>query len=387
MKHFCPLPFTHMEIDPAGDIRPCCMYRGYVRDSQGNKFNALTSGFTDVFESQWYKDMRQRMLDDAYDADCQTCYDEESKGIDSRRLRELARLAKRFENTDGYLMSMDIKLGNTCNLKCVICNPFSSSKVLEEQVRIGMIQKPSKLQYEQFKWYNNDAFWEQLLAYGLDNITHLDIMGGEPMLAKKHFDFLTRLVEAGHAHHINLNYVTNGTIYSPEVVSELFAKFASVYFTMSADATGDLFEYIRYPAVWNDFLENLRKYKAHGHSINISYSVSAFSIFDIPKALQTYEAEGVTVWFNLVYNRDRSIQSLPKQIKQQLTHQLEAIAHTYESTLMNSNVQAIITHMNAVDDTEGWAQFCARTGRLDTARGNSILTVLPQLKDFYENQI
>jgi len=394
MKHFCPLPFSHMEVDPVGDMKPCCMYKGKALDNQGKPGSALTHGFSDVFNGEWYKELRRKMLADEPDDGCRSCYAEEANGIQSRRLRELALNYPKFQTDEGLLISLDIKLGNVCNLTCIICNPFSSSRVLEEEIKLGIGygtngRKAPKSLYERFKWYNNDEFWAQLENH-LGSLGRIDIMGGEPMLAKKHFVFLQRLIDAGHAGHIGINYVTNGTIYSPEVIQNLYKNFESVYITLSADAIGSTYEYARHPARWEQFLGNLRRYKSHGHAMTISYSVSAYSLFGIFDALDFYLAEGgVTVWFNIVYNEDRNIQLLPQALKEKFMEQLKLrYKPEWESIFMKSDLNSLINYMNQEHTYESsWPAFCKRTAILDNNRGNNLLEAVPEFQGYYENKL
>jgi len=75
-------------------------------------------------------------------ASCTGCFDEESQGIVSKRIwetytwlndegvdaEELIRQTEEDGTVPERLQYLDLRLGHTCNIKCVMCSPHDSSK-------------------------------------------------------------------------------------------------------------------------------------------------------------------------------------------------------------------------------------------------------------------
>ena len=125
MSKFCVLPFVHIEVDTDGKIRPCCVYDGHFTKEDGSLYNARTDSLHDIRNSAWIKSMQQKMLDDKPDRGCRKCYSEEMNNNVSRRIRENKRFEAEIDNIRNGVFNLkilDIKPGNTCNLKCRICN-------------------------------------------------------------------------------------------------------------------------------------------------------------------------------------------------------------------------------------------------------------------------
>ena len=96
-----------------------------------------------------------------------------------------------LEPTD--MDSFKIKIfGNLCNLKCVMCNPHTSSKIAAEMKRHGewsgnSIVNPSKKM-------DMDKFYADLKKV-LPTTNQIEIVGGEPLLYPETYKFLNWIVE------------------------------------------------------------------------------------------------------------------------------------------------------------------------------------------------
>jgi hypothetical protein len=93
------------------------------------------------------------MLNGEIPASCTKCFEEENKGITSKRNWETIVWKERLDIdsivsktlSDGSLPVnipyFDLRLGNMCQLKCVMCSPHDSSSWIKEW----------KIQYPQYK--------------------------------------------------------------------------------------------------------------------------------------------------------------------------------------------------------------------------------------------
>ena len=124
---------------------------------------------------------------------------------------------------DAPLQYIDLRLGNTCNMQCVMCQPRESSRWLPTARRLSELcagpgaegdagassraSTPSR-----FEWYRNPEFWSNLETF-LPHVKELILAGGEPFLIKEQFAFVKACCEAGEAGHIRLRYHTNGSVF------------------------------------------------------------------------------------------------------------------------------------------------------------------------------
>lgn len=378
---FCVLPFIHFELNTKGEYRPCCLY-----DIPNNEkvYDIHSSSLTDIRNGDWLKDIQSRMLDGTGSAGCYKCYNDDKLGNTSRRTRENKRFSDEIENINNGIYNLrivDLKPGNTCNLKCRICNEDSSSAWYSEKQSHNSPDIKNK-NIEQFKWYKIEDVWNNLSELS-ETLTHVEIFGGEPFLMKQHMIFLNRLVELGYSSNVSVTYATNGTIWPDEKFRNLLANFKSVNFMISADGIEDTFEYARNPAVWSEFEENLRKYVNEKHSITVAYSVSSFSIYNLPEALHFYHDNNIPVWLNTVYDKTR-ITIFPPEVKQAMTkHLVDNYDSKFDEILHEKSYQSYIDYMNSADDSNLWSTFVEKNKLFDKYRNEDLVSIVPILKGFY----
>jgi len=350
MSKFCVLPFVHFEVDTNGKIRPCCVYDGHYLKDDGSHFNARTDSIHDIRNSTWIKNMQDKMLADKPNSGCRKCYSEEANGNVSRRMRENERYAMEIDNIkrgEFNLKIIDIKPGNTCNLKCRICNEFSSSKWIDDKKKLFNTNKVfSDLQLANFKWYNNDKFWEELDTM-MEHVEAIEIFGGEPMLIKQQFQFLERLIERGLSKNITVSYATNGTIFPEHAVKNIWPHFKHITIMLSADGVREGFEYSRYPAEWSVYEDTLQRYVNAGITPTISYGVSVYSIFNLIESLEYYYEKQIPVWLNIVYDANTSIAALPKEVKNIITDRIEnEFLVEWNDILQEKTIDGVVNYMN-----------------------------------------
>ena len=290
-KTFCPLPWIHLATRPNGDVRVCCTANasgaGILDDlsdvktaglvkKDGIAMNLRDHTIEEVWNSEHMRRTRLQMLNGEIPASCVKCFNEEAKGITSKRQWESEEWKQRLDfdkliastKEDGTapvsIPYFDLRLGNLCQLKCVMCSPHDSSSWIKEW----------KLQYPQYKnkdliadqgwddqydytWYKKGSFIDSMKHQAF-NIQELYFAGGEPLLIPEHYKILEFMVDEGYAKDCNLRYNSNG-LELPDKLFKLWEHFKEVRFNFSIDAYGQRNDYIRYPSKWADIEKNLRK--------------------------------------------------------------------------------------------------------------------------------
>ena len=311
---FCVLPWIHLATRPNGDMRICCVANasgadtgdytvGLVKMEDGKAANFENVSPREAFNSDFMKSVRKLMLKGEVPASCKKCYDEESKGIASKRIWETASwhldeldIPALIKKTDEHgvipfeLKYLDLRLGHTCNLKCIMCSPHDSSLWVPEHKKVYPIfQSPllkKQMDWDQSKfnnkWFETDLFWNDIHEQ-IPNITQLYFAGGEPLMIKEHKKLLKRIINEGRSKDISLRYNTNGILINDEMIS-IWEQFKKVKISVSMDAIGDRLNYIRYPTEFSVIEQNLHKLDntVDNIEVNIACAVQILNIKHIP---------------------------------------------------------------------------------------------------------
>jgi MoaA/NifB/PqqE/SkfB family radical SAM enzyme len=324
---FCIYPWVNLEVNPTGQISPCCM-------SQLTVANLSDTTLQDAYQSDAMAQLRQNFLDNKYPGSCSTCWKDEAVGKPSMRQRAKHKFKEiyyrlNYQKEDiSNLQVFDLKLGNSCNLGCKICNPESSSTIAQQEYTAGKISTVEFQKIKQsVKWAESEEFWRQMLEL-VQNVKYLDLYGGEPLMSKTHFKFIENLIELGVAKDIKIDYNSNGTIYS-EKFFDLWKHFKEIKISFSIDDIGDRFEEQRVGANWKIVLENIQKYNARRSKTFITEifpTINTQNVFYLPELLEWIETQQFDhVAFNILHNPYHyNVLSLDDSTKQNIISKLRS---------------------------------------------------------------
>jgi sulfatase maturation enzyme AslB (radical SAM superfamily) len=317
---FCPLPWTLLTVQPSGIIRVCSPGhsspgRAILRAESGRPHRLGESRISDARNSDLLKKIRRNMLSGQETPEvCIRCITEESTGVQSRRLieREKAEFleadARKITAEDGSLRAedmplrtIDLRLGNLCNLRCRMCWPGASSAWYEEyfstryrRFRDGdekyelVRTKEGRVTLKQdiFAWPKDEAVWLDLERH-IAGAKEIHFSGGEPLLIDNHYELLEKIIEAGRAGETRLDYNTNLTLL-PDRLFKLWASFERVSLGVSVDAFGAVNDYIRHPSKFDGIAANLDRLDATPANVVvwIATTVQALNIYYLPDLLR-----------------------------------------------------------------------------------------------------
>ncbi len=293
---FCPLPWSSVAIRNDGQFRICCHanvsdQRGVLKDEQGQALNAGTHRFEAARNSATLKQVRSQMAQGEWPEACGRCQREESSGLRSKRNYANELLLPNREQTlsktskdgsivtgDHPVMDLDLRFGNKCNLKCRMCGPTDSSAWYEDfKVLNGKAyEAPATL-----NWHESQEFWIDL-ERNSTALEHIYVVGGEPLLIEKHYEFLNHLIARGLSARVVLEYNTNLTIL-PEKALDLWKNFKQVRIGVSVDAHGKLNDFIRNPSRFSVIEKNLERLDASSPNIVVwlACTVSIINFYDL----------------------------------------------------------------------------------------------------------
>jgi MoaA/NifB/PqqE/SkfB family radical SAM enzyme len=387
---FCVYPFTTLEIDAVGKLRPCCLHdEPYLRED-GAPFDTRHDRLVDVWRSGAAEALRQDFLAGRRPPACERCWEVEAVGGRSRRTTQLADRPEHLADALAArpkLRVLQLNPGNRCNLRCRTCHPSSSSAWRNEwrEVSLQARARGTRAQGRDATPDHGDTDWaaepsrvwndiEPLIA----DLEILEIHGGEPMLIFEHLELLERCIAAGRAGHVTLSYNTNGTRI-PEKALALWPRFRRVMIQVSLDGVGPRFEYLRYPAKWNEVAANILKLQALPYvDLSCNATVSALNVLYLGEFL-TWAAQaklraellpfGKPAWYDP--------RTLPKEAK------AEARRRLVEATLPDGPSERSARLLDLMD-SEDWAdawlpELSLRTRLHDEYRRQRVEDFLPAL--------
>jgi sulfatase maturation enzyme AslB (radical SAM superfamily) len=328
---------------------------------------------------------------------CQLCWDEEEAGITSMRQHRFnisnhqRSAAKKFHNRleDPKIVSLDFKFSSLCNLNCRICGPYCSSNWLKEALDTELYHEHTiKIfsSYADRKFVNNEKNFE-VFKEAIPNLHLIEFYGGEPLMQPEHGKIMQILNDYPGIEDVQMDlyYNTNGTIYD-ELAIETWKKMRVVELNFSIDDVADRFEYQRYPAKWNEVLENITRYKENcspNVSIQVYMTINLHNIFYLDEYLK-FNADNLksNIRFNLLHWPEKmAIKHLPKEIKEIIKTKLEFLNDNVTSYIDHDffSLESLIHFMMSNDgNTEYITEFLASTKTHDDYRKQSFKNTFPE---------
>lgn len=393
---FCILPFSHLATSADGTLRACCHYRDQIRKGD-IPFQMGRDSLYDAFSSAAMERLRADMLAGRKVKACSECYTHESSGIESKRMKENNGLSpEKIEELirSPRVVSADLRPGNLCNLKCVSCNPISSSQLHSEMKAYGPenFSPYVNLTLEQANkigsWYEQERFLEDLnrLLAESDNLLFL---GGEPFLQKGCFELLERFTFRGK--NFKLQFVSNLTKIEPHHIEVL--KHFNTHIVASIDGVGEVLEYIRYPAKFKRIDSTFEALLANQISVTISPAISVLNLFSLDRFfLWKWKKESRYKLFIhspvdnvLLFPDYLSIHHLPRELKQLAIERLRSVREICRPPHHQDHQE--IRKLIGVLSQENGSPEIIRNGwryqeNFDAIRKNSWREVVPELTDF-----
>ena len=389
---FCILPWMSMSTNPKGELRVCCNSTASLTPGapsnlitryDNTPYHILDDDIDNFWNSKILKNLRKDFLNNEKPAICRQCFNVESLGITSPR--QVCNQKWMFDYEPSITPPMnikyiDIRLGNLCNLKCRMCNPYSSNQWIEEW---GLIREPlndkTKTQLFKMDWPNNDKVSENLLKFA-NTIEEIYLTGGEPTLATSQYTLFDKLIELNVAKNITLKYNTNCTNL-PKKMIDYWQHFKKISLNASVDAYGDLNRYIRYPTGWSLVETNLMKFKELSHeniNLAIHICIQMYNILHLDKLLEFLNMHQINNIYLGILDHPSclNIKLLPVDLKELARDRLQPFMHI-------NRVNNIIDYMLSEDLSSRLNEFKTYTIALDKSRNESILDLVPEMKDIF----
>jgi sulfatase maturation enzyme AslB (radical SAM superfamily) len=439
-KTFCVLPWIHFATRPNGDMRLCCSANasgagvdhtiGLVKNEKGQPANFGRETPMSAWNNEYMQNVRLTMLDGKIPASCSKCIEEEDKGVISKRLwetytwmnngidlEELVKSTQEDGTVPDKLTYLDLRLGNTCNLKCIMCSPHDSSRWVQDHDKLlkkttfPIVAEQMSWDSKTFNntWYENPDFWKEMYSQ-IPNLKQVYFAGGEPLMIKEHKKFLQEIIRQGYNDRILIRYNSNALLLDEETIN-MWKVFSKVKFAVSLDATDMRNYYIRYPSDWDTIVHNLQRLDNTPDNIQVSIAtaIQILNIKHLPdfarwKVQQNFkkinfglvpgnvQMGGGLFNMHLLYLPTfLSCQVLPESDKVEVRKKFAELAdwlHKYyrqDKDFWKSNPygwkrwQAILDFMDSEDHSNQLPAFKEYISNLDSIRNTQAKLVFPEL--------
>lgn len=309
--------------------------------------------------------------------ECWECERVENAGIKSFRQSMIEGLGV-AKNLSGP-QRIDLLFDRSCNLACRTCGPESStfwSKHLKDAgLPVNIDAGPNN---------NLDHIKKVLTSLDLSNLKQIQFCGGETLMGNTYWNtakLIAELVPDAHEK-ILLGFQTNGTQPIEEKNYHIIEKFKLVKFMISIDGTHDRFEYLRWPASWNQVVDNILTIKEKAPS-NVM-----FFIQECTSNLNLFYFNEVGNWIknNFETNRfgDKNDHSTQLAIHSYLD--VNVITQEYFDALRGTEMAKFLD-VNWQEDPGKIREFILETEKFDRLRGQDWKTTFPEVADFYSRYL
>lgn len=231
------------------------------------------------------------------------CYRYEDQGIVSARYRAPM---EKITNPYNQCRSLTISLSNDCNLTCAYCSSEWSTAWSRDIKRNGKYQIAG-YRNENDKWVDlwsvmkqkdrstHSKFFKLLLREVelCKGIKKIIIHGGEPLLNNGLTDLLDRIKDR------EITIVTGLGVDDKKFfgIMDKIRDHQNISFSISAESTDSIFEFLRFGLSWDMFLKRINHIKQYGIKIKFSSTMTNIAAFGILRFYDLFSGQ-----HEIIYN-------------------------------------------------------------------------------------
>lgn len=268
--------------------------------------------------------------------------------------------------------------GNSCNLECYECSPVNSSSRMRVMSELKSDLDDDKIYSDDFSLrdlltpYNiknidqTNSIIENILKYA-DIISSIEIVGGEPMLMKSHFNLLDRLIEADKAKHIKLDYISNMTLMKINKMEKYFKNFKYTNIQWSVDALNERNHWLRYPTDWDSTIKNVLEIQRYFTKYKCGTIVGKItpSLLGIVSLKETYNwlkrrfllESKLLIYSAIIDPKFLRTRNLPDELKEKIGNDVKIISEDFYNDMMQprdeNHFQLAIKYFDLLDKKRG----------------------------------
>ncbi len=416
---YCLFPFTNLNSNTEGSVKLCCSINENIHatDADNNELNFGTHDVKDIWNSEYMIDIRRQMLNGERPKACDVCWKLEDSGIQSSRQSAFGELKswaipKQYQTVNPPLpQSLELRLGNFCNLRCNSCWALSSDRVADERRRIQLkddnmplwLRKEWDHELEldkqaNWKWWESDQFVESIKKLA-PTLKRLYLTGGEPTLIKRNIEIMQMILDAGNRD-CYIALTTNLTQWN-EVFYSTMSQFNHGEIQISIDHVYDKNEYIRYPTKWESLEKNIirlyskfpQTWKIKHYTVFQTYNYDAIpEVLDWAHHHRSYydskEHNRLYIWSPIMLDSPRylDVRIIQPEVREKTIEKLKAYtpSHNVPNLWYQHGLEQAIKRLedNSLSEeycTQKRQEFREFSDTMDRNRGTQWYTTFPNI--------
>jgi organic radical activating enzyme len=288
---------------------------------------------------------------------CNRCWEDEAAGKTSLRQIYNKTFANHFDFSkmdketfkivDSNIISMDIKLGNYCNLKCVMCRPILSSSIANELIsdkdkfdqldfykfEIPIVKNTKIDSYSKkgYQWPNTQEFQDFFNRFK-KQLRWISLTGGDPAVNPMTLKILNSIE---HPELTTISITTNGTM-AHENLLYAMKKFKKVWVNISLEAAGEQNNEIRFPSSWKKIQKNILKYRQLPQIyLYVSHVLQSFSAKNLISLIQWCDQQQIKMdILELSSPNFLVLNSVPEKVMINFGQELSALNSTHNQHIV-----------------------------------------------------
>ena len=331
----------------------------------------------DISKNFWnngnFIQLREKNKTNVWDSGCYNCQRLEANGHTSMRTGMNDGLGITGKTELSGPARIDLMFDISCNLACRTCGPVSSTfwqKHLKEHDR---------WQHPIFSPRNSKEVIQSLQQLDLSNLRQVVFCGGETMLGQSYWDVAAWLADnvPNAKHQLTVCFQTNGTQPISLKNIKIIEKLHLVKLHVSIDGIEEKFEYLRWPATWNQVTDNILQIKQTAPG-NVMFVIEeTISIFNL---LYTHE---LSQWAEQNFNANREGDRIDhsKHFAGGI-FSLSNCSEEYVAAVKSKNNQSLIPS-NWKENPMEISRMIKSIKEFDQLRNQSFEETFPELTAFY----
>jgi sulfatase maturation enzyme AslB (radical SAM superfamily) len=397
--------------DSFGVYKTCCLHVP-IKDNKvvGVGVNESLDTF---WNGEYMKQSRIKAINGEEIKGCEECYRSERNGGTSLR-KDLVEIyeenedyldsVKMAEENAGHLdkfpTAIELRVGNLCNLKCRMCQPQDSDLINKEYKELISLDNTlgEVLPIVDFEITDDLTSYIQGIRDNASTIKIIRFSGGEPLINKSFYELLDYLIEGDYAKNIEFRLNTNLTKMKEETLEKL-SKFKRVTIDFSIDGLGPVYEYIRYPMVWDitkNKIDMTYKFMTNHDNIkmNANFTVQIYNVFCMFDLIDFFLSKSILPILHILQNPSYlNIRNMPDNLKNDLIVKIDETLGNIESKeypdvfQVDWVIERLIAIKNQLSLDRNEYQivlFKKFTNALDIKRNQNISVMIPEISKYYE---
>jgi sulfatase maturation enzyme AslB (radical SAM superfamily) len=349
-------------------VNHCCLY------NEPNAGTDINLG-DNIWNIQKLIPLRQLNELNQWDPGCWTCQGNELAGQTSFRTGMLEKFGVK-KNLSGP-QRLDLLFDVSCNLACRTCGPHSSTywqrHLKENKIEFSSTSPISRA----------DEMITVLKTLDLSNLEMVVFCGGETLMGNAYWRVAEAIADmCPHAKDkIVLCFQSNGTQTIDTKYFLTIERFHLITINISLDGVKDRFEYLRWPASWNQVVDNIGNLR-ETLPVNMMFLVEeTVSIFNL------YYQDELASWAknNFAANRLGDHINHTRHIASG-TFSLDNLSQRYVDSIRSTNLINLVK----TDWQENPAEITAMIAEIqkfDAIRGQDWAKTFPEVVEFYSSYL